>query len=436
MARCVVLLSGGLDSMVTAAIARERGFSVLALTVNYGQRHSVELSAAEAIAADLAERHVVIDLDLSQFGGSALTADIAVPKQGVGDGIPVTYVPARNTVFLSLALAWAEAAGARDLFIGVNALDYSGYPDCRPEFIERFEQLANVATKAGVEGDRFTVHAPLLEMSKADIAREAARLGLDAGLSHSCYDPAADGAHCGLCDACRLRSKGFSEAGLSRPDALCSRSRPMSYAVKEIFLTLQGEGGQSGRRAVFLRFAGCNLWSGREQDRATAQCSFCDTDFVGTGGAGGGKFADCQALGDAVASHWGEGSERKLVVITGGEPMLQLDRPLVDALHQRGFEVAVETNGTLPVVDAVDWICVSPKAGTDVVQRSGDELKLVWPQDGIDPTELESWDFRNFLVQPMDCADAGAAVEAAIGLAMKRPKWRLSLQSHKLVGLP
>ena len=215
--KAVVLLSGGLDSLVCAGLAREAGFSVLALTVDYNQRHRVELDAAKAIAAGLAEQHIVLPIDLRAFGGSALTDDIEVPKQGVGADIPVTYVPARNTVFLSLALAWAEAAGARDLFIGVNALDYSGYPDCRPEFIAAFEALANRATKAGVEGDRFTVHAPLLRMTKADIAREAARLGLDSALSHSCYDPLPDGRHCGLCDACRLRAKGFAEAGLTDP---------------------------------------------------------------------------------------------------------------------------------------------------------------------------------------------------------------------------
>ena len=221
--KAVVLLSGGLDSMVTAAMAREQGFAVLALTVDYGQRHSVELDCAKKIAAKLADDHAVLAFDLTRFGGSALTSDIAVPKSGVGQDIPVTYVPARNTVLLSLALAWAEAAGSRDLFIGVNALDYSGYPDCRPEFIAAFEHLANVATKAGVEGEPFKLHAPLQHMTKADIAREAARLGLDAGLSHSCYDPTADGTHCGLCDACRLRSKGFAEAGL------CD---PTRYAVK------------------------------------------------------------------------------------------------------------------------------------------------------------------------------------------------------------
>ena len=205
--------------MVCAGLAREAGFSVIALTVDYNQRHRVELDAARAIAAELAERHVVVPLDLRAFGGSALTGDIAVPKDGVGEGIPVTYVPARNTIFLSLALGLAEASGARDLFIGVNALDYSGYPDCRPEFVAEFGKLANLATKAGVEGEPFTIHAPLQHMTKADIAREAQRLGLDAGLSHSCYDPRADGRHCGRCDACRLRAKGFEEAGISDPTA-------------------------------------------------------------------------------------------------------------------------------------------------------------------------------------------------------------------------
>lgn len=214
----VVLLSGGLDSMVTAALARERGFRLLALTVDYNQRHRIELQAASAIAKHLGvERHIVLPLDLSRFGGSALTGDIAVPKQGLGNDIPVTYVPARNTIFLSLCLGWAEAAGARDLFIGVNALDYSGYPDCRPAFIESFEAMANLGTKAGVEGDRFTVHAPLMTMSKADIAREADRLGLDAGMSWSCYDPTPEFEHCGLCDSCRLRAGGYAEAGLSDP---------------------------------------------------------------------------------------------------------------------------------------------------------------------------------------------------------------------------
>ena len=221
--KAVVLLSGGLDSMVCAALAREAGYEVLALTVDYHQRHRVEIESAKRIAAILADRHIILPIDLSAFGGSALTADIDVPKGGVAEsGIPVTYVPARNTVFLSLALAWAEAAGASDLFVGVNALDYSGYPDCRPAFIAAFEALANQATRAGVEGEGFTIHAPLQHMTKADIAREAARLGLDAGISHSCYDPAPDGGACALCDACRLRTKGFAEAGLPDPTRYAS----------------------------------------------------------------------------------------------------------------------------------------------------------------------------------------------------------------------
>ena len=214
--------------MVCAAIARERGFEVLALTVDYNQRHRVEIEAARRIASSLADRHVVLPLDLRAFGGSALTGDAAVPKGGVQPGIPITYVPARNLIFLSLALAFAEAEGARDLFIGVNALDYSGYPDCRPEFVEGFEHLARIATKAGTEGRDFTIHAPLQHMSKADIAREASRLGLDATLSHSCYDPQPDGTHCGLCDACRLRAKGVAEAEIADPTRYAEFPLPLA----------------------------------------------------------------------------------------------------------------------------------------------------------------------------------------------------------------
>ncbi|WP_340316979.1 7-cyano-7-deazaguanine synthase QueC [Rhizorhabdus argentea] len=216
--RGIVLLSGGLDSMVSAGLARERGFELAALTIDYNQRHRVELEAARRVATALGiVRHVTLPLNLRAFGGSALTDDIAVPKDGVEPGIPVTYVPARNTIFLSLALGFAEATGARDIFLGVNALDYSGYPDCRPEFIATFQQLADLATRMGVEGQGFTIHAPLQHLTKADIAREADRLGLDAGMSWSCYDPTPEGLHCGLCDSCRLRAKGFAEAGLHDP---------------------------------------------------------------------------------------------------------------------------------------------------------------------------------------------------------------------------
>ncbi len=209
----------------------------------------------------------------------------------------------------------------------------------------------------------------------------------------------------------------------------------MSYAVKEMFLTLQGEGIQAGRRAVFVRFAGCNLWSGREADRASAVCAFCDTEFVGTDGDGGGKFANAETLASEVTEKWGDQSARRYVVLTGGEPMLQIDPPLIHALHAQGFEIAVESNGTIAAVPGIDWLCISPKAGSTVVQKSGNELKLVWPQPGSDPETMESWDFVHFLVQPMDCANAEAARDAAIAFVMARPRWRLTTQTHKMLGL-
>lgn len=218
----VVLLSGGLDSATTMAVARADGFVTYALTIDYGQRHRVELEAARRVAKALdARRHMIVEVDLRRFGGSALTANIDVPKQRdphATKDIPVTYVPARNTVFLALALAWAESLGAQDIFIGVNAVDFSGYPDCRPEYIGAFERLANLATKAAVEGwSRFRIHTPLIEMSKADIVRRARELGVDAALTWSCYDPQPDGRPCGACDACVLRAKGFAEAGVPDP---------------------------------------------------------------------------------------------------------------------------------------------------------------------------------------------------------------------------
>ncbi len=220
--KAVVLLSGGLDSATCLAIARDEGFAPYALSFAYGQRHGPELDAARRVAGALgAAAHHVARIDLAAFGGSALTGDIPVPKSdtvdGIGDEIPVTYVPARNTIFLSFAVAWAEVLGSRDLFIGVNALDYSGYPDCRPEFLEAFETVANLGTKAGVEGDRFRVHAPLLRMTKAEIIRRGAALGVDYGLTHSCYDPDPRGRACGRCDSCLLRRKGFVEAGVPDP---------------------------------------------------------------------------------------------------------------------------------------------------------------------------------------------------------------------------
>jgi 7-carboxy-7-deazaguanine synthase len=212
-----------------------------------------------------------------------------------------------------------------------------------------------------------------------------------------------------------------------------------TYAVKEIFLTLQGEGVHAGRRAVFLRFAGCNLWSGLEKDRSTAICQFCDTDFVGMDGENGARYPDAATLAQKVASLWGEGEEHRYVVMTGGEPMLQVDTEIVAALHAHQFTVAIESNGTILAHPDIDWVCISPKAGSVVVQQSGDELKLVWPQSGIRPDELERWQFDHFLVQPMDSGDAAtnsANVRAATSMVMERAKWRLSLQDHKILGLP
>ncbi|HEY1753490.1 MAG TPA: 7-carboxy-7-deazaguanine synthase [Caulobacteraceae bacterium] len=210
----------------------------------------------------------------------------------------------------------------------------------------------------------------------------------------------------------------------------------MTYTVKEIFLTLQGEGGQAGRAAVFCRFAGCNLWTGREQDRASAVCSFCDTDFVGTDGPGGGKFSDAAALAGAIAAAWAGPPEHRLVVLTGGEPLLQLDAPLVEALHRAGFAIALETNGTIAAPPGVDWICVSPKADAPLAQTRGQELKLVYPQAGVDPARFEQLDFERFALQPMDGPDREGATRAAIAYCLAHPRWRLSLQTHKYLGIP
>jgi 7-cyano-7-deazaguanine synthase len=228
--KAVVLLSGGMDSATAAAVALDQGFEVYGLSFRYGQRHATELEAARRVADRLGlRRHVVLDIDLRAFGGSALTGDLAVPKDTpldrIGSSIPVTYVPARNTIFLSFALGWAETLGASDIFLGANALDYSGYPDCRPEYIEAFERMANLATRAGVEGRRLRIHTPLISLSKAEIVKLGHRLGVEYGLTWSCYDPAPDGTACGRCEACILRRKGFREAGMTDPADLNSVKR-------------------------------------------------------------------------------------------------------------------------------------------------------------------------------------------------------------------
>jgi 7-carboxy-7-deazaguanine synthase len=209
----------------------------------------------------------------------------------------------------------------------------------------------------------------------------------------------------------------------------------MSYAVKEIFKTLQGEGAHTGRVAVFCRFAGCNLWSGREQDRASAQCQFCDTDFVGVDGTGGGRFANAELLAQAIANEWGGSGRNRYVVLTGGEPLLQVDASLVDALHRHGFEIGVETNGTRAAPEGIDWLCVSPKANNDLVLRAGNELKLVFPQMDAPPERFEGLEFEHFFLQPMDCAEAEQCLEQTINYCIENPRWRLSLQSHKIVGI-
>jgi 7-carboxy-7-deazaguanine synthase (Cx14CxxC type) len=209
----------------------------------------------------------------------------------------------------------------------------------------------------------------------------------------------------------------------------------MAYAVKEVFKTLQGEGRNAGRAAVFCRFAGCNLWSGREADRADAVCRFCDTDFVGTDGSGGGKFETAQDLADAIAQEWGDGADNRLVVLTGGEPLLQVDEPLLECLHAEKFEVAIETNGTLAAPAGIDWICVSPKAGAPLVQTRGDELKLVYPQVGARPRDFEALDFAHFLLQPMDGPQIAENTAAAIDYCMSHPRWRLSVQTHQALGI-
>lgn len=210
----------------------------------------------------------------------------------------------------------------------------------------------------------------------------------------------------------------------------------MVYTVKELFLTLQGEGAHTGRRAVFVRFAGCNLWTGREEDRSKAICQFCDTDFVGTDGPGGGKFQTPQALVDAVEAAWGLTTEHRYVVCTGGEPLLQLDAPLIAALHARGFTIAIETNGTQDVPAGIDWVCVSPKLGSEMIVRRGNELKLVYPQAGGDPAQFEALDFEHFFLQPMDGPDRAVNTQAATEYCLQHPRWRLSLQTHKLIGIP
>ena len=367
------------------------------------------------------------------FGGSALTGDIAVPKDGVGEGIPVTYVPARNTIFLSLALGLAEASGARDIFIGVNALDYSGYPDCRPEFIAEFERLANLATKAGVEGERFHHPRAAAAHDQGRHRPRGAAARARRGLSHSCYDPLPDGRHCGQCDACRLRAKGFAEAGLDGSDGVTHDLRGQGMLPDA-----SGRGRAGGQpRGVPALCRVQSVVGARAGPRATRNAvSATPISSAPTARAAASSPSAERARG-ACRAPVGRGRERRLVVITGGEPMLQLDAALVDALHGAASGSRSRATGRLPATPGIDWLCVSPKAGTDVVQRSGDELKLVWPQDGIDPGRARGLGLRPF-PRPADGL-RGARGGGRGGDSRWRwsgRKWRLSLQAHKVVGLP
>ena len=413
----VILLSGGLDSATTAAIARQDGYELYALSVDYGQRHHFELEAARRVAqaVDVC-RHVILDVDLGQLGGSALTDALDVPKDrpadAMSEGIPVTYVPARNTVLLSLALAFAETVGAADIFVGVNAVDYSGYPDCRPEYIEAFQRLANLATKAGVEGQlKFTIHAPLIHLTKAQIIRRGTELGVDYALTHTCYDPDEDGISCGRCDACQLRRKGFAEAGLRDPlpyRTEACRLRKSADVIQnfmriaEIFRSLQGEGRLTGVESVFVRTSGCNL-----------RCRFCDTRYTSWEPEGDyfsveevlaavEKTARARSAGEADLGH---------VVVTGGEPMLLPELvPLCAELRRRGMHITIETAGTRYQPVECDLMAVSPKLSNSTPH----------PDEAPEWIDLHE---RN-RAAPMSCGDS--MPNTTVNSSLSSPAWPIA----------
>jgi 7-carboxy-7-deazaguanine synthase (Cx14CxxC type)/queuosine biosynthesis protein QueC len=450
----LVLFSGGQDSTVCLAWALQRWGRVETVGFDYGQRHAVEMTARQAVRAGLLERfpdwaarlgpdHV---LDLRGFGAvaqSALTEERAIEM--TERGLPSTFVPGRNLAFFVNAAALADRRGLTRLVGGMCETDYSGYPDCRRDTLDAMERALNLGMEQG-----FVIDTPLMRLTKAQTWALAQRLGgaplveLIREETHTCYlgDRAAvtTGATAAVPARPASCARGDTRNGSPRAGRpWTSRhdlQRPMTYSIKEIFLTLQGEGGQAGRAAVFCRFSGCNLWSGREQDRAGAVCTFCDTDFVGTDGQGGGRFAVAADLAGAVARAWGPATEGRMVVITGGEPLLQLDAPLVEALHGAGFRIAVETNGTLAAPEGIDWLCVSPKADAPLAQTSGQELKLAFPQPGVDPARFEGLDFEAFYLQPIDGPEREANTRAAIAYCLAHPRWRLSVQTHKYLGIP
>ncbi|KAK0361852.1 hypothetical protein LTR94_021649 [Friedmanniomyces endolithicus] len=420
----LVLFSGGQDSATCLAWALERFGRVETVGFDYGQRHVVEMEARQAVRAGmktalpqwadrLGDDHVVDLTGYGRIAESALTADRKIEMDA--RGLPTTFVPGRNLIFLVAAAALADRRGLEVLVGGMCETDYSGYPDCRHETMEAMARALSLGLDKPV-----VIETPLMWLTKAQTWELADRIGGETLVeliiedSHTCYQGDRTHRHawgygCGQCPACELRAAGHAE---------------------------WGEGGQAGRPAVFLRFAGCNLWSGREQDRASAVCSFCDTDFVGVDGDGGGKFATADGLADHVAAMWrGRQGDPKLVVCTGGEPLLQLDAPLVAALHARGFEIAIESNGTLAAPDGIDWICVSPKADADVIQIKGQELKLVYPQPKAPPERFEHLAFERFWLQPLDGPDQAENTAAAIEYCLTHPQWRLSVQTHKYIGV-
>ena len=457
MKKAVVLLSGGMDSTTAAAMARQEGFDVYALSFRYGQRHVVELEAARRVAAALpASRHVVLDIDLRAFGGSALTRDVEVPKdtplERIGaEGVPVTYVPARNTIFLSFALGWAEVLGARDIFIGANALDYSGYPDCRPEYIAAFERMANLGTRAGVEGDGFRIHTPLIALSKREIVLKGARAGR--GLRPDLDLLRSLARRCGLRPVRRLSAaaQGVQGGGVGRPAKICReerergrksvsgkrfrpahafspRSRSSFPAYLRVCLRRQGNLLHPAGRGCADRPAGGLLPVRRVQpvdgpgsriERRQSAGSATPISSAPTVRAAGSS-PRAVALAAAVAAAWPDRRQpaRRFVVCTGGEPLLQMDQELVDALHAEGFEVAVETNGTQEPPPGIDWLTVSPKAGAALAIRRGDELKLVYPQEegAAQPERFEGLEFHHFFLQPMDgpAREANTAARAPV----------------------
>ena len=418
-ARSLVVLSGGQDSTTCLywALGRFGAGNVSAVTFDYGQRHRIELDCAAAVARSASVPQTVLPIDTFRaLGGDALTDEtIAVEdfdEAETGD-LPTTFVPGRNLIFLTFAAALAWQRGIGHIVTGVAQTDYSGYPDCRAETMEALQQCLRLGMETDVE-----LHTPLMDLSKAETVQLAIEVGaLDAmALTHTCCGGLRTGRH-------------------RRPVA----GQHVTYSVREMYFTLQGEGARTGRAAVFLRFAGCNLWSGREQHRASAVCRFCDTAFVGTGGPGGGKFCSAPLLADAVERLWPGASPggSRYVVCTGGEPLLQLDAPLIDELHARGFEVGVETNGTLEAPAGIDWLCVSPKADAPLVQASGDELKLVYPQEepAARPERFADLQFEHFFLQPMDSDRLADNTRAAVDYCLEHPQWKLSIQSHKILGI-